>query len=258
MDERKRDLALAQVAADRLANRLRIAGVIEQIVHELKRDAEVEAVVAQRLLALGRDLAKHAANLRAAAEEIRRLAAHDVEMFFFRDVGVAVLRQLIELPFDHLQRDVAQHADQIERIVRQRERHRFDVQIVAEKHGDVVAPPRVDRQPAAAQIGVVDDVVVDERRGVNEFDDRRVQDRPIAGVAAEARRHQQHRGTNALSAAGLDVPPDLRNQLDLRLDVPAEFTIDRLEVGANGLEDLRQRGRRVFHGSAGRTLSRPE
>ena len=48
-DDRQRDLAFAQVAADRLAERGRVGGVIEQVVDQLERDAEVEAVLAQRV-----------------------------------------------------------------------------------------------------------------------------------------------------------------------------------------------------------------
>jgi hypothetical protein len=54
-------------------------------------------------------------------------------------------------------------------------RHRLDVEVVAEQHRDVVAPPRVHGQPAAAQLGLVDDVVVHERGGVDELDDRGVE-----------------------------------------------------------------------------------
>ena len=48
-DDRQRDLAFAQVAADGLAERHGVGGVIEQVVDELKRDAEIEAVLAQRV-----------------------------------------------------------------------------------------------------------------------------------------------------------------------------------------------------------------
>ena len=98
----------------------------------------------------------------------------------------------------------------VQAVLRQRQRHRLEVQEVAEQHRDVVAPPRVHRLAAAAQLGLVDDVVVDERRGVNELDHRRVQHRALAGVARHARGHQQHRRTNPLAAAVLDVVADRR------------------------------------------------
>ena len=102
-------------------------------------------------------------------------------------------------------------------------------------------------EPAAAQIRVVDDVVVDERRGVDELDDR--------GVAASRGRrrsrasrdgHEQHGRPHALAAAGLDVSADLGNQLDLRLDVSRELAVDLFEVRADRLEDLRKGQATIF------------
>ena len=72
----------------------------------------------------------------------------------------------------------------------------------------------------------------------------------VAGVPRQAGRHQQHRGTHALAAAGPDVLADLRDQLNPRLDVAREFVVDLLEVGANRFEDLRQ-GQRFFHSGSG-------
>ena len=185
----------------------------------------------------------------AAAEQVRGLAADDVEVLVLGDVGVAVLGELVQLALDHPERDVAQQPHDVERVVRERQRHRLDVEIVAEQHRDVVAPPRVHGEPAAAQLGVVDDVVVDERGGVDELDDRGVEDGPIALIAAQTRGHQQHGRADPLAAARLDVLADRRDQLDLRLDVAGELAIDPLEIGADRLEDLRQRGRRFFHRS---------
>ena len=241
-DDRQRDLAFAQVAADRLAERHGVGGVVEQIVDELERDAEVEAVLAQRVGPLGADVAEHAADLRAAAEQVGGLAADDLEVLVLGDVDVAGLGELVELPFDHAQRDVAEHPDDLQRVLRERHRHRLDVEVVAEQHGDVVAPARMHGEAAAAQVGAVDDVVVHERGGVDELDDRGVEHGAIALVAAQPGRHQQHGGAHALAAAVLDVAAHLGNQRDARLDVADELLLDRLEITADRFEDLRQVG----------------
>ena len=61
------------------------AGQVEQVVHQLERDAEVEAVLAQRLPpAPRRRVAEHAANLRAPAEEVRGLPPDDLEVLVAR------------------------------------------------------------------------------------------------------------------------------------------------------------------------------
>ena len=248
-DDRQRDLAFAQIAADRLAERRGVACEVEQVVHQLERDAEIEPVVAQRALLLGRRLAEHPADLGAAGKEIRRLAPDDVEVLVFGDVDVAVLRQLIQLAFDHPQRDVAEQPDDLQRVLRQRQRHRLDVEEVAEEHGDVVAPLRVDGQAATTVLGVVDDVVVDQRRGVDELDDGGVRHRALALVAAQPRRHQQHRRPHALAAALLDVLADFGDETHLRLQVTAELPLDPGQVVADRLEQAEQIGRRAVDGT---------
>jgi hypothetical protein len=84
---------------------------------------------------------------------------------------------------------------------------------------------------------------VDERRGVDEFDDRGVEHRAVAFGPTETRRHQQNRRSDPLAAAVLDVPPHFRNQGDSGLDVADEFLLDRLQILADGFEDLRQLAR---------------
>ena len=100
----------------------------------------------------------------------------------------------------------------VEAVLGERQRHRLEVQEVAEQHRDVVAPPRVHGLAPAPQLRFVDDVVVDERRGVDELDHRRVQHGALAGVAGHPRRHQQHGRADALAAAVLDVVADRRDQ----------------------------------------------
>src|SRR5688500_7843443 len=237
-DDRQRDLALAQVTTNGLAQRLLVGGVVEQVVHQLKGHPEVESVVAQRGLALRPDVTEQAADLRAATEEERGLATNDLEVLLFGDVDISRLRELIELTFDHAERDVAEQAHQIERVVRERERHRLDVQVVAEQDRDVVAPARMGGQPAAAHVGAVDDVVVYQRGGVNELHDRRIEHGAVASVSAQSRSHQQHRGAHALAAAFLYVPAHLGDQRDARLDVLYKLLLDGFEILTDRLEDL--------------------
>ena len=108
----------------------------------------------------------------------------------------------------------------------------------------------MNRQAAPTELGVVDDVVVDERGRVDELDDRRIQHGAVALVSGEAGGHQQNRRTHPLPAARLDIAAYLGNQLHLRLDMAVELAIDLLQVGADGFEDVREGRRRVCH-SAG-------
>ena len=69
------------------------------------------------------------------------------------------------------------------------------------------------------------------------------------GVAAQARRHQQHRRAHALAAALLDVAAHLGDQRHARLDVPDEFPLD-------AARDLRGSARRSAPGPQTRGVLR--
>jgi len=157
------------------------------------------------------------------------------------DLGIAVLGELVELTFDHLQRDVAQHAQDVDAVVLEGHAERLDVQVVAEQDGDVVAPSGMHREAAPSEFRVVDDVVVNECRGVDELDDRRVEDGHVAVrlAAGQSAGHQHHRRPHPLAARVLQVLADLRDQLDARVDVPQECLVDAFKVFPDGLEQLR-------------------
>ena len=99
----------------------------------------------------------------------------------------------------------------------------------------------MDGKSSAAQLRIIDDVVVHQRRGVNEFDHRGVENRAIALISAQSGRHEQDRRAHPFAAAGLNVTADLRNDVDLRLDMTDELAIHQLEVAADRFEDLRKR-----------------
>ena len=120
---------------------------------------------------------------------MRRLAVDDVEVLVDRQVrsrpGAA---RASSSPSVILQRRVAEPLDDLEVAVRERHAHRGGVDPVAEQHRQVVAPELVERRLAAPQGGVVDDVVVDQRRGVDELDDRGVGHLLVAVVPEQAGR----------------------------------------------------------------------
>ena len=59
-----------------------LTGADEEIVDQLKRRADVQAVIPQRIFVLGgRRRPEHRADARAAREQVRRLPVNDVEVF---------------------------------------------------------------------------------------------------------------------------------------------------------------------------------
>src|SRR5262245_52154320 len=101
MNDRQRQLSFAKITPDWFSERRLLAGEIEQIIDDLKRHSDVQAVFPERLLLIERDGRQHAANPGAPCEQIGCLSLDDVEMFLFRDVDDALLRELVDLTFDN-------------------------------------------------------------------------------------------------------------------------------------------------------------
>ena len=77
---------------------------------------------------------------------------------------------------------------------------------------------------------------MNECRGVDELDDRRIEDGHVALrlSAGQPAGHQHHRRPHALAARVLQVLANLRDQLDTRVDVPQECLVDAFKVFPEG------------------------
>ena len=107
---------------------------------------------------------------------------------------------------------------------------RARIQEVADQHARRVAEQRVGGLAAAPQIGFVDDVIVQQRRRMDELDDSR-QFVPMPGrVAERARDEQQQRGPQPLAAGPDDVLGDLVDQHHFGCQALPDDAIDLLHV----------------------------
>ena len=118
--------------SDGLAQHLLVGREVEQVVHHLEADAEVQAVARQRLLALGARLGQDAGDVHAGREEVGRLAPDDVEVVGLGRGQVAVALDLQQLALDHAQRHVGEQAQDAQVVLRERHGHRLRVEEVAE------------------------------------------------------------------------------------------------------------------------------
>ena len=247
-NERQRELALGQVAQQRLARRARIARVVEHVVDELERDAEVGAVVAEGDRGLGAGAGDRRARAGGPREERGRLVADDAEVDLFARVEDHPAAQLHDLAVD----EAPQRGEQIgqHRPGRRRRRalERMGQEQVAGQDADGVAPDAPRRRAAAPLLAVVDHVVVKERREVHELGD----DREIARRSrrrAEARRREEHRErTNALAAGLEQVRRGLRGRRHALAHEARELLVDDGDVRPE---------QRVHLGQAVRRRDRP-
>jgi hypothetical protein len=80
---------------------------------------------------------------------------------------------------------------------------------------------------------------------MDELHDRRVENRALTRVSAQACRHQQHGRTHTLAAAALKIVADARDQIDARLQMLGVRVFDLLEIRADRLEQAQQVWRRA-------------
>ena len=202
-DHRQGDLALAKIVARVLAKPGRRAAVVEQVVDELEGHAQPVAEGPQRPDLLARSAGDQAAHLGGRREEGGGLAADD--LFVARGVGREIARggELENLALGDHGGGVGKHAQHRERSGLDHELERTGEEIVAHQHARLVVPEDV-RGGAPAPLGaLVDDVVVEERRGVDEFHRGGELDMVLARIAVEPRPGEGEHRPQAL-AAGLD------------------------------------------------------
>ena len=109
-----------------------------------------------------------------------------------------------------------QHVEAGQRADLDHHPERLAEQEIADQHAGLVAPQHARRQLAAPHVALVDDVVVQQRRGVHELDRRRELDMAVAAIAAEARGRQRQHRPQPLAARRDEVVGDLRDHRHVR------------------------------------------
>src|SRR6266436_248795 len=151
---------------------------------------------------------------------------------------LAELLHLEQFAFDHLLRQFDQRVQNAEIALLHRDLERLHVKPIAGQHAHRVAPLRVGGGTAAPELGFVNNVVVDKRRGVDDLDNRRELYRAIALVAEKLRGEEQQRWTDSLSPTGAQVLANLRDRRDVRNRIATELLFDGDNVVTEEVEDF--------------------
>ena len=163
--------------------------VVERVVDQLEGDAQIVAVGGQRRLLGRRAVGDHGADLAGGAEQGRRswprsprdrpasVVAVSLAVISCCTSPSAITAEAVERIVEHAQAAVGDH--ELEGAAEQE---------VADQHRRLVAPDRVGGGRAAAQVAVVDHVVVQQRGGVDELDAGGEAELARAAIAAQPRR----------------------------------------------------------------------
>ncbi len=141
-------------------------------------------------------------------------------------------------------REDAQH---VERAVLDHELKGAAEEEIADQHRRLVAPDRIGGGKAAAEIGGVDHVVMQQRRRVDELDRGGERQMAAARVAAELRRGEGQHRPEPLAAGRDDMAGHLRNERHRALHPFEDDPVDELQiVGHEGDERAHVGGLRGF------------
>ena len=230
-------LAFTQVAGHRLAQNFFRGGEVQHVIHDLEGHAQAASVVAHALFFLFGGPGQDRTHAHAHGEQAGGLPVDQIEVLVERDT-FSQLFNLQELAFDHLLGQVNEHVQDAEVTFLHRDFESLHVEPVAGQHALGVPPLRVGRRTSAPRLGFVNNVVVHERRRVDDFYHCAQPHGPAPGVSEELGGKQQQRRTDSFSTAGAQVLADLRDRRDVRDRVASELLFDGGNVVTEEVEDF--------------------
>ena len=140
--------------------------------------------------------------------------------------------------------DRARRRQDVERLERADVDHhaeRLAEQEVADQHARLVAPDHACRLLAAAQAALVDDVVMQQRRGMHEFDAGGELDVTIAGIAEHLGGGERHHRPQPFASRRDQMIGDLGDHLDVGARLGKDQLVDTAHVGRGQIEQLLDR-----------------
>ena len=102
----------------------------------------------------------------------------------------------------------------------------------------MIAPAGIRGRPAPARVRPVNDIVVDQRRAVNELDHGSQSHGAASTVTRVTRRQEQQRGPQAFAPSRQQVTGNLRHRLNRRTALKRELLFDLDQVLANQVKDF--------------------
>ena len=170
-DQRQGQLPFAQIAPEGFADFLLVADQIQTIVIDLVRRPELQPELLERPDPLRRRLAQKRPQLRRRREQRPRLHLDDFIVIRHRQLQIETPLRLDDFPRANFRRRIgnAPHDFGFGKIRGQP--HGMGEQRIAEENADRIAPLGIDRRTLPAQVGAIHDVVMHQRRDMDQFDD---------------------------------------------------------------------------------------
>ena len=215
VDKRQGRLALGEVVAEILAEFIGRGFVIEGIVDELEGRAEMLSIVDHGLLGRLVLPGQHRGDLCSGLEQLRGLAVNDLLVIVLGRIRVMDVHQLLNFTRGDRVGGVGEYLHHAHVPDVHHHLERAGVEEVAHEHARLVTKDRVGRVLPATPIRGIHDVVVQQRCGVNELDDRCRSHMLLAFVAECVCGEQDDDRPEPLAAALHDVLGYLGHECDV-------------------------------------------
>ncbi|VBB42163.1 hypothetical protein TRIP_B200303 [uncultured Desulfatiglans sp.] len=230
VNQRQGNLPLPQVFDHRLAEYLLLCRVIQEVVHQLKGHAHMEAELRKRRFGRFSRTAQDRPALAGSRNQHRCFGLDDFQVSFFPDVPVEGMLEFQNLAFGHTGGSLRQALEKGAMPRVECHGKGLGVQEVSYEHRCVVAPKTVGRRAAAPGLRVVQDIVVQERGGVDDLENTR---QPVASLNPRskkpARKNKEERA-ESLSSSKEGVPGYFFDFRYAGSDGKGQFRLDFFEV----------------------------
>ena len=229
-DHRQGHLAVAEVVADALAHGRGVGRIVDHVVAQLKGDSEILAIGFERVLGIFARLGDDGRNAARGSEQRRRLRADDLQIMILTRLEPALCGELVDFSLGNHRRGVAEDLEHAQRSIFDHQFERAAEQEVADEDARRIAPDEVGGALAAAHARAIDDIVVKQGCGVDEFDRRGELVVAGAGITEQGRGGERQHRPHALSAAPDQMTGKLGDQRDLALHALEDDGVDAVHV----------------------------
>ena len=235
INQRQCGLALGQIVTHVLADNRVIVRIIEDIVDELKCGPQMSAISSHRFFDFLTRVTQNRAHPRRRFEQLSCLVANDLQVAFLIQIGIAAVHQLQHFAFSNHIGRIGEHPQHGHVLHAHHQLERSRVNKIAHQNRGCVAEERVRGRLAPTQTGLVDYVVMQQRRGMDELDHRSkdVMLPPLVAASSSGEHHQG--GPQPLPAAADDVLRDLPDERHLGIQAVAYHPVDGVQVGGDEL-----------------------
>ncbi len=241
-DYRQGHLALAEIVAPVLAHLGRVGRIVERVVDQLERDAEVATVIVERLLLRVAAFGDHRRNAAGGGEQRGGFRADDVEIALFAGGDLALRGQLGNLALRDDRAGGAEDLQHFQAAILCHQLERAAEQEIADQHGRRIAEDDVRRRLAPAHLTAIDHIVVQQRGGMDELDRGGELVVARAVIADQLRPGERQHRAQPLASARDQVTRKARDKRNFALHPIEDHGVDRVHSRRGEREHRIDRG----------------